>query len=89
MAGQLGFQRTMQINRQPWVSMAIVNPVGVVLPYNATAQAMTKNAANNVRYFDPARDSLTISASPYRDLGFQPHVVQHMSGIQFVYLHPA
>ena len=52
----------MQINRQPWVSMAIVNPVGVVLPYNATTQAMIKNAANNVRYFDPVRDSLTISA---------------------------
>lgn len=88
LAGRLGFRRAMQINRQPWVQMAIVNPVGVLLPHNATAQAMTKNAANNVRYFDPARDSLTISASPYRDLGFQPHVVQHMSGFKFVYLNP-
>lgn len=88
LAGQLGFRRAMQINRQPWVSMSIVNPVGVVLPRNATAQAMTKNAANNVRYFDPTRDSLSISASPYRDLGFQPHVVQHMSGFKFVYLNP-
>ncbi|MCE7983308.1 MAG: hypothetical protein DYG89_19210 [Caldilinea sp. CFX5] len=89
LAGQLGWGRAMQINRQPWVTMAIVNPVGVVLPRNATAQAMTKNAANNVRYFDPARDSLTISAAPYRDLDFQPHVVQHMSGFKFVYLNPA
>lgn len=88
LAGQLGWGRAMQINRQLWVQMAIVNPVGVVLPRNATAQAMTKNAANNVRYFDPARDSLTISASPYCDLGFQPHVVQHMDGFKFVYLNP-
>lgn len=89
LAGQLGFRRTMQINRQPWVSMSVVNPVGVVLPYNATAQAMTKNATNNVRYFDPDRDRLILSASPYRELDFQPHVVQHMNGFKFVYLNPA
>jgi hypothetical protein len=89
LAGQLGCRRAMQINRQSWVSLAIVNPVGVVLPHNATAQAMTKNAANNVRYFDPACDSLTISATPYDNLDFQPHVVQHMDGFKFVYLNPA
>lgn len=88
LAGHLGFRRTMQINRQPWVPIAVVNPVGVVLPRNATAQAMTKNATNNVRYFDLAHDRLTISVSPYRALDFQPHVVQHMSGFKFVYLNP-
>jgi hypothetical protein len=88
LASQLGFRRAMQINRQPWVSMTIVNPVGVVLAHNATAQAMTKNTANNVRYFDPACDSLTINAPSYGELGFQPHVVQHMGGFQFVYLNP-
>lgn len=89
LAGQLGFRRAMQINRQPWVQMAIVNPLGVVLSRNATAQAMTKNATNNVRYFDPSRDRLAINAAPYGDLDFQPQVVQHMSGFKFVYLNPA
>lgn len=85
---QLGLGQTIRINRQPWVTMAIVNPLGVKLAHNAVAQAMTKNTTNNVRYFEPATDSLTLDATPYRELAFQPAFVQHMAGFKFIYLDP-
>lgn len=88
LAGQLGWRQTMQVNRRPWVGMKVVNPVGVGLPHNAIAQAMTKNATNTLRYFAPANDRLTIHQSPYSELDFRPQVVQHMSGFKFVYLDP-
>lgn len=86
--GQVGLGQTIRVTRQPWVSMAVVNPLGVRLPHNAVAQALTKNDINNIRYFDPAHDTLTFGATLYRDLGFQPHFVQHMRGFKFVYLEP-
>jgi hypothetical protein len=85
---QLGLRQTMQINRQPWVQMSIVNPVGVGLAHNGVAHAMTKNAINNVRYFDPAHDSITLGDTAYRDLSFKPHFAQYMDGFKFVYLNP-
>lgn len=88
LAGQLGWRKTIQVNQQPWVEMKVVNPVGVSLPRNAVAQAMTKNATNTLRYFEPANDRLTIHQSPYSALDFRPQVVQHMNGFKFVYLHP-
>lgn len=88
LAGQLGWKQTMQANRRPWVTMRVVNPLGVGLPRNAVAQAMTKNATNILRYFEPATDRLTIHQSPYSALDFHPQVVQHMSGFKFVYLNP-
>lgn len=86
--GQLGFGPALRSNRQPWLSMAVVNPLGVGLAQNAVAQAMTKNAVNNVRYFNPAIDSLTFGDTPYRDLAFSPLFAQYMSGFKFVYLQP-
>lgn len=86
--GQLGFGPTLRLNRQPWVSMAVVNPLGVGLVQNAVAQAMTKNAVNNVRYFKSATDRLTFGDTPYRELAFRPQVIQYMSGFKFVYLQP-
>lgn len=85
---QLGFSRALHINRQPWVTMAVVNPLGVHLAQNAVAQAMNKNVVNNVRYFKPTTDRLTFGDTPYRELAFQPQVVQYMSGFKFVYLPP-
>lgn len=85
---QLGFGKTMQANRQPWVEMKVVNPLGVGLTYNGVAKAMDKNDTNNIRYFDPKADHLTFGDSPYRALDFRPQVVQHMSGFKFVYLNP-
>lgn len=85
---QLGFGPALRLNRQPWVTMAVVNPLGVHLAQNAVAQAMNKNVVNNVRYFKPAIDRLTFGATPYRDLAFRPQFVQYMSGFTFVYLEP-
>ena len=85
---QLGLRQTIQINRQPWVTMNIVNPLGVGLTHNGVAQAMTKNEVNNVRYFEPTNDSITLGDTPYRELSFQPHFVQYMDGFKFVYLKP-
>lgn len=86
--GQLGLRQTLRINRQPWVPMRVVNPLGVGLARNAVAQAMNKNATNLLRYFDPAADSIRFGDTPYAALGFEPRVVQHMSGFKFVYLMP-
>lgn len=86
--GQLGFGPALRVNRQPWVSTTVVNPLGVGLAQNAVAQAMTKNTVNNVRYFKPATDDLTFGATPYRELAFRPLFVQYMSGFKFVYLQP-
>jgi hypothetical protein len=85
---QLGFGETLRTIRQPWVQMAIVNPIGVGLSRNAVAQAMTKNATNNLRYFDSATDSISFGDTPYRALHFEPQVVQHMDGVKFVYANP-
>jgi hypothetical protein len=85
---QLGLGQTLRISRQPCVPMAIVNPIGVRLPCNAVAQALAKNATNNLRYFDPATDLITFGDSPYRALHFEPQIVQHMDGFKFVYLQP-
>jgi hypothetical protein len=88
-ARQLGFAQSWRVAQQPWISMAIVNPVGVTLPHNAVAQAHTKNAANRIRPFVAGEDLLTIHHPTYAALGFQPHFVQHMDGFKFVYLMPA
>lgn len=85
---QLGFGKTMQANRQPWIEMQVVNPLGVRLTHNGVAKAMDKNDTNNIRYFDPQSDRLTFGNSPYCALDFRPQVVQHMSGFKFVYLEP-
>lgn len=86
--GQLGIGRTLQISRQPWVEMKIVNPLGVKLVHNGTAMAYTSNTANRVRYFEPKYDHLRLEASPYAALDFQPAFVQHMAGFKFVYQEP-
>jgi hypothetical protein len=85
---QLGLGQTLRVRRQSWVPMAIVNPIGVGLSRNAVAQALTKNATNTLRYFDPATDSITFGNTPYHALHFEPQVVQHMEGFKFVYLSP-
>lgn len=88
LAGQLGWGRAMRLGRQPWIGVKVVNPRGVVLDTNAAAQTYNHNAANRVRFFNPARDHLHLAAAPYADLDFQPTVVQHMDGFQFVYGEP-
>ena len=86
--GQIGLRATWEVTRQPWVSMKVVNPVGVMLNRNAIAQAYTKNDVNVVRYFDPRQDQLHIEDALYRSLQFTPYCVQYMDGFKFVYLDP-
>lgn len=86
--GQIGLRTTWAVTQRPWVSLNVVNPVGVVLNRNAIAQAHTKNDVNVVRYFDPRRDSLNFGDTVYRSLHFTPHCVQYMDGFKFVYLDP-
>lgn len=85
---QLGLRQTLCITRQPWVTMRVVNPLGVGLAHNGVAQAMTKNAINNVRFFAPPSDAITLGDTPYCALSFQPHFIQYMDGFTFVYLNP-
>jgi hypothetical protein len=87
-AAQLGVGVVIRIGRQSWVSMRIVNPLGVSLAHNAAAEAHTNNDVNNLRYFDPSVDSLVFGANSYRELRFVPKSVQHMDGFKFVYLSP-
>ena len=86
--GQIGLRATWEVTRQPWISMNVVNPVGVVLNRNAIAQAFTKNDVNVVRYFDPHHDQLHFEDALYSSLQFTPHCVQYMDGFKFVYLDP-
>ena len=85
---QIGFRRVWAMARQPWVSLKILNPTGVLLSRNAVADSFTKNDLNLVRYFDPASDKLEFGDTPYASLGFRPQFVQYMRGFKFVYLEP-
>ncbi|MBL8045019.1 MAG: hypothetical protein JNL09_00680 [Anaerolineales bacterium] len=85
---QVGFGRAQKMNQQPWVSMSVVNPLGVKLAHNGVAQAFTKNDVNAVRYFDAKRDAVKFAAGPYAALGFTPLFIQFMTGFKFVYLNP-
>lgn len=86
--GQVGFARGMALAQKPWVSLNVLNPVGVRLNRNAAAESFTKNDVNNVRYFDPRADKLTFGPTPYAALDFVPQFVQYMEGFKFVYLEP-
>jgi hypothetical protein len=84
---RMGFQKSLSFARQPWISMQVINPKGIVLNNNASARTFTKNDANGFRYFDAA-DHLEIGDPTYETLNFTPQVVQSMRGIKFVYLEP-
>ena len=88
LVGQLGLMGTFNAGRLPWVTMEIVNPIGVVLTQNRVAQAYTKNEVNAIQYFNPQMHTLRFGDSPYAELDFNPQVVQFMDGFKFVYLNP-
>ncbi len=88
LAARLGFGTTLRLRQQPWTSMRVVNPLGVVLNHNAIAEAHNKNDVNNVRFFESPADTVTCEIDTYSKLGFTPQFVQHMSGFKFVYLNP-
>jgi len=85
---QIGVRQTLNIARQPWTRLQMVNPVSPSFPKNLTAEAFTKIDTNVVHYFDAQDDRVEISAAPYRTLEFKPQFVQFMEGIKFVYLNP-
>jgi hypothetical protein len=84
----LGFKRSLALQRQPWISLTVINPVGVQLDRNAAARTFTSNAVTVLRYFDQRTDRLDFGDTPYRALCFTPQFVQSMSGFKFVYLQP-
>lgn len=85
---RIGLRRMFALAREPWVSMKMRNPVGVVLNRNAVAELFTKNDANVMRLFDRQTGMLEFGDTPYRSLQFIPQCVQYMDGIKFVYLLP-
>ncbi len=85
---QMGFFRALRVARQPAVHMQVVNPLGVNLTHNAVADAYTSNATNHIREYTAATDRLSIGASVYRELDFEPQIIQFMTGFKFVYLNP-
>jgi len=84
----IGVGRSLKLAQQPWVSLSVINPRGVMLDRNAAAATFTKNDVNVVRYFDRRVDTLEFGDTPYRALGFSPQCMQYMSGFKFVYLQP-
>jgi hypothetical protein len=88
LTAKLGLKRVWSMARQPWVGLQILNPVGVRLARNATAESFTKNRTNLVRYFDDRTDYLEITESWYGGLSFNPQFAQYMDGFKFVYLEP-
>jgi len=85
----VGFSRLMALGREPWLAMKVVNPVGVQLDHNAVAMAYTKPATTNIRTYDSQNNVLDFGPTPYSGLGFQPRLVQFMTGFKFVYMDPA
>lgn len=88
MLGQLGLGETFKMARAPWVTMEIVNPLGVKLSQNRVARSYTKNDVNAIQYYNPQAHSLRFGDTPYAQLGFEPTCVQFMDGFKFVYLNP-
>ena len=88
LAARLGFKSTMALRQQPWISMSVLNPVGVVLDRNGTSRTFTHNTTTVLRYFDRHADTLDFGDTPYRALNFIPQLVQYMDGFKFVYLQP-
>ncbi|MBP7686532.1 MAG: hypothetical protein KA765_01430 [Thermoflexales bacterium] len=88
LAARLGFKSTMALRQQPWISMSVLNPVGVVLNRNGTSRTFTHNTTTVLRYFDRRADRLEFGDTPYRALNFMPQLVQYMDGFKFVYLQP-
>jgi hypothetical protein len=84
----LGFKRSLAVQRQPWINMTVLNPMGVMLDRNAAARTFTSNAVTVLRYFDQRTDRLDFGDTPYRALCFTPQFVQYMAGFKFVYLQP-
>lgn len=84
---KLGFLNSMKLMFEPWTSIEIVNPKGVMLDVNATAKAFAKSDVNVLHAFDSS-DSLHIDHHLYAPLNFTPDMVQYADGCKFVYLHP-
>ena len=86
MLKQIGLMQMLQLTRQSWVSMQVVNPTGVELPYNAIAKAFAKNDRDVINFFDEDENTLNIENLVYGTLGFRPLFVQYMEGFKFAYL---
>jgi hypothetical protein len=84
---KLGFRDSLKLMREPWASMDIVNPKGIMLDENATAKAFAKSDVNVLHAFD-TNDSLHIEHPLYKSLNFTPDTVQYADGCKFIYLHP-
>lgn len=85
---KIGLRRTLALAQQPWIRLQVLNPLGVGLNRNATAETFTKNNINAVRYFNQSTDKLELGEKAYEALQFTPYCVQYMDGFKFVYLHP-
>ena len=85
----LSFKRSLALQQQPWVSLTVLNPVGVQLDRNAGARAFTSNAVTVLRYFEPCADTLDFDDTPYRALCFALHFVQYWSASSSFIFGPA
>lgn len=84
---KLGFRGSLKLMSEPWSSMDIVNPKGIMLNENATAKAFAKSDVNVLHTFD-STDSLHIEHPLYKSLNFTPDTVQYADKCKFIYLHP-
>lgn len=84
---KLGFRDSLKLMSEPWSSMDIVNPKGVILAENATAKAFAKSDVNVLHTFD-STDNLHIEHLLYKSLNFTPDTVQYADKCKFIYLHP-
>ena len=84
---KLGLRDSLKLMSEPWSSMDIVNPKGVILDKNATAKAFAKSDVNVLHTFD-STDSLHIEHPLYKSLNFTPDTVQYADKCKFIYLHP-
>lgn len=83
-----GLLNTFKVMRAPYVSLQVVNPISELAPEHKAAQTYTKSDKQVIGFFDPAHDTLDISAPLYQQAGFEPQFFSASSGVRFLYLEP-
>lgn len=83
-----GLLNTFKVMRAPYVALQVVNPISDLASEHKAAQTYTKSDKQVIGFFDPAHDTLSISAPLYQQAGFEPQFFSASSGVRFLYLEP-
>jgi len=83
-----GLRKTIQLAQAPYTQLDVINRVDDQQSKNIPARSYTDVSTNIVKRFDPSTDELILGNIAFREIGFQPRMVQFVDGVNFVYLDP-